>query len=410
MVFQKDFYFFRVGFSSIFFMLVVLFYAPLFAQRILSHDELLLVQEAFCSEINDLFLVSQPVIKAADLLPDDYVFWGFPENGAMKISKMAKYRGDGICVLRSFVGNTLVVDLVDRAQLNLEKACGRAFSSLMHSQFCPTDGTFVFFGRMRTSSCVDEESNALRVCDATPSVITHNAYDAIRDNARSAMHEAHDCDAQAMRDEVRAPEGSGAYKAENGNFACEQKLVNIADINPAIRVDLLYAKENNFVGEIMYDAQVCYLRKGVADKLDRVQKALEKEGLGLLVTDAYRPWSVQKILWARCPVEGLVAPPAKISKHNRGAAVDVTLVRLSDGKELDMGCPVDEMSERASRSWVPPSIQAYRNRKKLEDAMVKEGFLPLPSEWWHFDDGEWEKFSACDELLSELLKRDKIQT
>lgn len=182
----------------------------------------------------------------------------------------------------------------------------------------------------------------------------------------------------------------------SGVFAAESNpLVNVQEVIPSIRLDIRYATADNFMKEPLYPAARCLLRKEVAEKLARVQRSLEKEGLGLKIFDGYRPLSVQKKMWARVPIEGYVANPAKGSNHNRGAAVDVTLVD-KDGRELEMPSAYDEFSERAHRDYAGASPAALKNRKILQDAMEKEGFIGLRTEWWHFDDKDAKQYPVLD--------------
>lgn len=180
-------------------------------------------------------------------------------------------------------------------------------------------------------------------------------------------------------------------------------LVDIEKINPRIKVEIKYATEDNFTGRKLYDVGKCFLRKFVAMKLDSVQRELEKIGLGLKVWDCYRPLSVQKILWSIVPDERYVANPAKGSRHNRGCAVDLTLVD-SLGNELPMPTKYDDFTEKAHRDYFNLPDTLIKNRKILEDVMVKYGFVPLPTEWWHFDFKGWEKFSILDIPLKELVR------
>ena len=150
--------------------------------------------------------------------------------------------------------------------------------------------------------------------------------------------------------------------------------------------------------------QNVFLRKFVALKLDSVQRELEKVGLGLKVWDCYRPLSVQKILWSIVPDERYVANPAKGSRHNRGCAVDLTLVD-SLGNELPMPTKYDDFTEKAHRDYYNLPDTVIKNRKILEDVMKKYGFIPLPTEWWHFDAQGWENFSILDIPLKELNKK-----
>ena len=169
-------------------------------------------------------------------------------------------------------------------------------------------------------------------------------------------------------------------------------LTPIQAVAPSIRLDIRYATENNFTHQKLYDKAECLLRPEVAEKLAGVQRDLAAQGLGLKVFDCYRPLAVQRRMWALVADERYVANPAKGSRHNRGAAVDLTLVR-ADGSEVPMPSPYDDFSERAHRDYNDLPAEAIRNRALLEQAMVRHGFIGLPTEWWHFDDAGWERFA-----------------
>src|SRR5690606_5159628 len=101
-------------------------------------------------------------------------------------------------------------------------------------------------------------------------------------------------------------------------------------------------------------------------------------------------------MWAALPQEGYVANPAKGSRHNRGAAVDVTLINLADGSEFEMPSGYDEFNQKAHRNFQGASDRAIRNRELLESIMERHGFIGLPTEWWHFDDVDWEIYPVSD--------------
>jgi len=164
----------------------------------------------------------------------------------------------------------------------------------------------------------------------------------------------------------------------------EIPLIDVLKADPRIRLDIRYATPDNFMKETLYPEARCLLRPEVAAALSRVQEALEKKGMGLKVFDGYRPLSVQKKMWARFPVEGYIANPAKGSNHNRGAAVDLTLVD-AEGRELSMPSAYDEFSERAHRDYMKAPKDAVEHRTILEAAMTAEGFRGISTEWWHFD-------------------------
>lgn len=186
-------------------------------------------------------------------------------------------------------------------------------------------------------------------------------------------------------------------------YAEENPLVDIQKVNPHIRIEIRYATSNNFMKEALYPEARCLLRSEVAQKLSRVQANLEKQGLGLKIFDGYRPLSVQKKMWAKFPLDGYVANPAKGSNHNRGAAVDLTLVG-AEGHELPMPSPYDEFSERAHRDYLGGTPAETQNRKLLEDAMTQEGFHGISTEWWHFDDINCKSYPVLDLPFSSVAE------
>lgn len=178
-------------------------------------------------------------------------------------------------------------------------------------------------------------------------------------------------------------------------------FVDVRSINPRIAIDIRYATTNNFVKQKLYPQARCILRTPVAQQLSQVQTDLEKQGLGLKVYDCYRPLSVQKRLWEIVPDERYVANPANGARHNRGAAVDLTLVDRT-GKELPMPTAFDDFTERASRSYTELPAPVLKNRQLLENAMVRAGFTPLSTEWWHFDSKGWQNFPVRDISFSAI--------
>ena len=188
-------------------------------------------------------------------------------------------------------------------------------------------------------------------------------------------------------------------------IAKEPELVNLQNEIPSIVLDIRYATTNNFMKQAVYDRADCYLRKKTAEKLRAVQEELAPKGLRLKIYDGYRPLSVQKKLWAIMPDENYVANPAKGSRHNRGAAVDLTIVDKS-GKELVMPTPFDDFTERAHRNYNNLPAEALKNRKLLEDLMTKHGFVGLNSEWWHFDDVDWKGYELLDVPIGSIRGKD----
>lgn len=173
-------------------------------------------------------------------------------------------------------------------------------------------------------------------------------------------------------------------------------LVDLAKAAPGLVIELRYTKSDNFFNKAFYppDARAL-LRPSTATKIAQVQEELKKEGLGLKIWDAYRPLAVQRAMWKTLPNPDYVADPAKGGRHNRAAAVDVTLVDAT-GKELVMPTPHDEFSPRAGAHFKLAMPEAAENRKRLQEVMVRHGFAIFESEWWHFDDADWQQYPVLD--------------
>ena len=148
------------------------------------------------------------------------------------------------------------------------------------------------------------------------------------------------------------------------------------------------------MGRVLYPSARALLQRPAAEALARVHAALAPHGLGLLVYDAYRPWSVTRAMWDETPEEQrrFVADPATGSKHNRGCAVDATLCEVASGVALPMPSAFDEFTERASADYAGGSAEGRANRARLIDAMASEGFAVNPREWWHFGFRDWAAY------------------
>lgn len=165
-------------------------------------------------------------------------------------------------------------------------------------------------------------------------------------------------------------------------------FVLVTDHIPGIRVDLKYAGEDNFTGQVIYDFTEAYLRYGTVQKLSAAQEALAAEGYSLLVWDAFRPTEAQFRLWEVCPDPVYVANPERgFSSHSRGNTVDVTLV-LADGSPAEMPTGFDDFSPLADRDYSDVPETAAANARLLEGVMSDCGFKPYSGEWWHFSDSD----------------------
>lgn len=175
-------------------------------------------------------------------------------------------------------------------------------------------------------------------------------------------------------------------------------LVDVRSLDSSIVLDIRYATDNNFTKTVLYPVARAKLRREAAESLASVQRELQQMGLGLKIYDGYRPLSIQWKLWEVVPDPNYVADPRTGSRHNRGAAVDLTIID-SLGNELDMPTPYDDFTERAWQTFddLPDTVKS--NRAMLKDVMMRHGFQPIKSEWWHFDFHGWEMFDIMDEPL-----------
>ena len=154
---------------------------------------------------------------------------------------------------------------------------------------------------------------------------------------------------------------------------------------PGLQFDLRYAGANNFTGQKLYPPiKTTYLRKTATDSLLAVQAELNNKGLGLKIFDAYRPYSITEKLWEPVKDDRYAADPKKGSGHNRGIAVDLTIVNLLSNKELDMGTDFDNFSDTANHAFTGLPQAVLQNRLMLKLVMQKHGFKALDTEWWHY--------------------------
>lgn len=162
-------------------------------------------------------------------------------------------------------------------------------------------------------------------------------------------------------------------------------LLSLTYCIPNIKLDLRYASKNNFMGHCMYPkfTEITFLRMPAAYALKQAEAELEQKNMHFKVFDAYRPYSVTEKFWKEVHDERYVANPAKGSGHNKGLAVDLTIID-STGKELDMGTGFDNFTDSAHHSFNNLPINVLQNRQFLKSLMVKYGFKPLDTEWWHY--------------------------
>ncbi|SMB97712.1 peptidase M15D vanX D-ala-D-ala dipeptidase [Hymenobacter roseosalivarius DSM 11622] len=176
----------------------------------------------------------------------------------------------------------------------------------------------------------------------------------------------------------------------------ESELVNLAEFIPGIMLDIRYATAANLLGRPLYQQPAAYLRRPAATALRAVQAELATVGIGLKVFDAYRPYSATVAFYDHVRDETYAAPPWRGSRHNRGCAVDVTLVSLSTGESLMMPTDFDELTPAAHADFSQAPILALLNRAVLRAVMRRHYFQHCPDEWWHFDHKCWEDYDLLD--------------
>ncbi len=199
---------------------------------------------------------------------------------------------------------------------------------------------------------------------------------------------------------------TAAPKEENKR---EADLVELTTLDKTIKLDIRYATPNNFVGKAVYPEARAFLQRPAAEALLRVHKKLEKQGLGLVIFDGYRPWAITKLFWEVTTPEQrkFVADPSKGSKHNRGCAVDLSIYDLKTGELLDMPSGYDEFTERASPDYAGGTEKQRQNRDMLRRLMEAEGFTVNPNEWWHFDYKNWQDYAIYDISFTEAAGQPK---
>lgn len=186
-----------------------------------------------------------------------------------------------------------------------------------------------------------------------------------------------------------------AYK-ETVKVNKENQLVEIKKAIPSVVLDIRYATKNNFMEQVMYNQARAFARKPVVDQLKNIQAILKTKGMGLKIYDAYRPYAITVAFYQKASDKNFVANPAKGSKHNRGCAIDLSLVDLKSGKELPMPTPYDSFSPAAAPDFLNLPPEVIKNRNFLIATMEANGFKVIANEWWHFDFNGWQNFDLMD--------------
>lgn len=202
--------------------------------------------------------------------------------------------------------------------------------------------------------------------------------------------------AEATAAPLRPPMETGPFRTP--------ELVEIAQLDPSIKLDVRYATPNNFVHKAVYAEPRVFLQRPAAEAVVRVNARLKPQGYGLILFDGYRPWSVTRLFWESTSgtQRMFVADPREGSRHNRGCAVDLSLYDLKTGRAVAMPSDYDEMTERAYPTYDGGTAAAREHRDRLRAAMEAEGFSVHPREWWHYDYALWQEYAILDVPFSDL--------
>jgi D-alanyl-D-alanine dipeptidase len=181
-------------------------------------------------------------------------------------------------------------------------------------------------------------------------------------------------------------------------------LVELRSIDSTIKYDIRYATSNNFMGTPFYSSAHAFMQRDAAEAVVRAAAELRKLGYGLLIHDSYRPWYVTKMFWDGTPPDKhmFVADPARGSRHNRGAAVDLTLYDLESGAPIRMTGGYDEFSDRSYPLYPGGTSLQRWHRDFLRHAMEAQGFIVNDTEWWHFDFKDWRSYPIGNLTFEQL--------
>ena len=189
---------------------------------------------------------------------------------------------------------------------------------------------------------------------------------------------------------ARPPRETGPFRPSD--------LVELVTLDPTIALDIRYATPRNFIGRAVYAEARAFLQRPAAEALGRANRELRPLGFRLLVFDGYRPWRVTKLFWDLTPAANrqFVANPARGSRHNRGCAVDVSLLDLATGQPVAMPSEYDETTDRAATAYAGGTAQQRAARDLLKTVMERHGFANYAVEWWHYDYQDWRQYRLQD--------------
>jgi len=185
-----------------------------------------------------------------------------------------------------------------------------------------------------------------------------------------------------------------------------KEMVELKSLGPGIVYDLRYATINNFMHRLMYpeNTELTFLRRPVADSLQKVLNELKEKGIGLKIFDAYRPYSITEKMWELIKDDRYVADPKTGSGHNRGISVDLTIIDLQTKEPLNMGTEFDNFSDTAHFDFAALPKEVLQNRLLLKTIMEKNGFNAVETEWWHYNFSDGTSYELLDLSFNDLKK------
>ncbi|WKK78862.2 M15 family metallopeptidase [Marivirga arenosa] len=186
---------------------------------------------------------------------------------------------------------------------------------------------------------------------------------------------------------VQQEESAATYKVQTliaMEELADSAFVNLREVSDSFQYDMRYATANNFLGKKVYDCDNCWLRARTVRALIKANRDFIKNGYQIQFYDCFRPRAVQYKMWEVMPDGRYVANPKSGSIHNRGDAVDITLVNISTKEELKMGTDFDYFGKEAHYEYDQLADQVQENRRLLRTIMEKHGFKGIRTEWWHF--------------------------
>lgn len=187
-----------------------------------------------------------------------------------------------------------------------------------------------------------------------------------------------------------------------------KKMEDVKKAIPALSLDLKYASRQNFMHRRLYPfLQTTYLRLPAVNALRKVVEELQAKNLTIKIFDAYRPYSVTEEMWEAVKDSRYAADPSTGSGHNRGIAVDLTLINLDTKKELPMGTGFDNFSDTAHTDFMELPDSVLQNRRLLVTVMAKYGFKSLRTEWWHFSLPDASSYELLNIPFDDLKKMNK---